>query len=145
MTDNSPMRYRVDLLEGVLLDAAVALVDRVLVTDPRDQTNAWDEPSIYWYRYVDGDLQRPRGGVEPLSARYSNMGESWAAGGPLIAKALIGLCPNYENDGETWVANCGGAEVIASTPLLAAMRAYVAEAFGEEIELPLLVAKRARP
>jgi hypothetical protein len=81
---------------------------------------------------------------------------NWAQGGPIIDKEDIaispapdGLCSAYKSDGTTrWLTKGGptptsGVEVFnwtykqqGYTPLIAAMRCYVASKLGAEIDLP---------
>ena len=57
----------------------------------------------------------------------------WAQGGPIIEREGIGLLPSgnsyYERDGGTYYS-------YGSTPLIAAMRCYVASKLGDEVEVP---------
>jgi len=60
---------------------------------------------------------------------------SWAQGGPIIERERIGFMPVL-HDGETcWMAAHPGfgSGFHGPTPLLAAMRAYVASKFGDEV------------
>jgi len=61
---------------------------------------------------------------------------NWAQGGPIIERERINLDPSpdspewygyYDNHGK-WHSN--------STPLIAAMRCYVASKLGDEVEIP---------
>lgn len=76
----------------------------------------------------------------------------WSQGGPIIEREKIDVAYAPENEGEDWYANmywrgadcvpgypisetfrCGGD---GHTPLIAAMRCYVASKLGDEIEIP---------
>ncbi len=58
---------------------------------------------------------------------------NWAQGGPIIEREKIEL----EHDGFEWWARIRADEDCKGpTPLIAAMRCYVANKLGEEIELP---------
>ena len=59
---------------------------------------------------------------------------NWAQGGPIIEREKISFC---ENAGR-WVAGTSikGQEQYGSTPLIAAMRCYVARELGHEVEIP---------
>jgi len=61
----------------------------------------------------------------------------WAQGGPIIERECIDL--QYQG-GETdvWAADMFNADsmVYGDTPLIAAMRCYVASKLGDEVELP---------
>ncbi len=61
----------------------------------------------------------------------------WAQGGPIIEREKISVIPIDE--GSEWYAEQWWAEENYSTgptPLVAAMRCYVASQMGDEIELP---------
>jgi hypothetical protein len=64
-----------------------------------------------------------------------NPSTSWALGGPIIEHECISVC---ENAG-TWVAGTSikGQEHYGPTPLIAAMRTYVASHRGEQVEVPV--------
>jgi len=53
----------------------------------------------------------------------------WAQGGPIIEREGIALLP-------TWTAERPGFSADGPTPLIAAMRCYVASQLGDEIEIP---------
>lgn len=105
--------YKVAELEGALLDAAVA----------KATCDVWAH---------SGDYR-----ADMTQAPYST---DWAHGGPIIERERIDLRWN----GEAWVADGwrsnphedGASDFSAKTPLIAAMRAYVASKFGVEVELP---------
>jgi hypothetical protein len=100
-------------LEGALLDAAVARAEgRGLLFDFRG------EPAQC---FVDGVLYSPS--------------TDWSLGGPIVQRERIELL----RSGPGWCAQVGsskGAVEDGHTPLIAAMRAYVASRFGETVELP---------
>ena len=61
----------------------------------------------------------------------------WAQGGPIIEREEIYLNPNNGND--LWYAEHtiqGSKGEFGPTPLIAAMRCYVASKLGDEVELP---------
>lgn len=83
------------------------------------------------YRVVDGHLQAMFCDVW-LSAYYEPS-TNWAQGGPIIEREKIGLLPSgnayYEREGGTFYS-------YGPTPLIAAMRCYVASKLGDDIEIP---------
>ena len=122
------MKHRVSELEGALLDAAVAkaegwilhplLGDWRLPPTPDDEVGEFQAEVDFW---------------KPSTA--------WDHGGPIIERELISVRWGSANAAEGWFAtlpeqsddfqdNTGG------TPLIAAMRAYVASKLGDEVELP---------
>jgi hypothetical protein len=59
----------------------------------------------------------------------------WAQGGPIIEREKIAL--SYDTERFGWVASFyAGDDVFGGTPLIAAMRCYVASKLGDEIEIP---------
>jgi hypothetical protein len=57
----------------------------------------------------------------------------WAAGGPIIERECIAMFVEYPND---WCATDGNRRMAGETPLIAAMRCYVASKLGDEVEMP---------
>jgi hypothetical protein len=113
------MNHKVAELEGVLLDAAVAKAERVGAGEGVDR---------------------------PPWLEYSR---DWAAAGPIIQREEIAIRKDFLDPDDpddyidTWIAYIRiqkdlskGREFEGSTPLIAAMRAYVASKLGDEVELP---------
>jgi hypothetical protein len=61
---------------------------------------------------------------------------NWAQGGPIIEREGIAI---YLYGNSEWNAHIGGKESVGLTPLIAAMRCYVASKLGDEIDLPVEV------
>jgi hypothetical protein len=57
----------------------------------------------------------------------------WALSGSIIEREGIAL---YLYSDSEWNAHVGGKESVGLTPLIAAMRCYVASKLGDEIEIP---------
>ena len=75
------------------------------------------------------------GGYFLPSKDYKNISHStnWGQGGPIIEREGIAL----GQTGDGWEATCDGAVYIfGQTPLIAAMRCYVASKLGDEVEVP---------
>jgi len=69
---------------------------------------------------------------EMVGMHYST---NWAQGGPIIERECIGL--QRWNEEHEWAADIGGGfEQYGDTPLIAAMRCYVASKLGDEVEIP---------
>lgn len=112
------MKHKTATLEGELLEAAVALAE------------GWAphlEPLEHWLRReADGGYL------------------GWAAGGPIIERERIGVLSGDAPFIKDWSASIkcrrDGYPVFlcasGPTPLVAAMRAFVASRFGDEVELP---------
>ena len=57
----------------------------------------------------------------------------WAQAGPIIERERINI---RDDGGDQWAASYLVAEMIGPTPLVAAMRCYVASKLGDEVEVP---------
>ena len=142
------MQYDVSALKGRQLLAAIALADGRLVVQ--------DEPG--WPR---GDYRRLRkefgnrhvvrwygsrgelGGWEPID-HGGDPSRDWGLGGEIIEREKLSVQPKLVNGSwyGDWRAVCLSwadrqyAEATGPTPLIAAMRCYVASVLGWEIDLP---------
>lgn len=109
------MKHKVSELDGALLDAAVARLEGYA---------AHLEPIEHWF----SQMGRPS--------------QEWKAGGPIIERERIDI---IHVGGKIWGARIQSRDAYEGpdpsprasgpTPLIAAMRAYVASKFGEEMEL----------
>jgi hypothetical protein len=119
------MKHEVATLEGALLDAAVAKAE-----------------GLQWAPHPQGcavmqDFIGIGGGAYVLWSPSTD----WGLGGPLIERESITI--SVVHDGQAavrWMALMNRGEetftrMFNATPLLAAMRAYVASKFGETVEL----------
>lgn len=120
------MKHKTSELEGVLLDAAVA---KALGHAPffGGQQQGQVIPSSF-----QEEQWRVHNGWPVW--RYS---AEWVYGGPLIEREQIDLsCCSESGDEFFWTAQIGiDACEFGLTPLVAAMRAFVASKLGEEVEL----------
>lgn len=129
------MKHKVSELEGALLDAAVAMAEglawRIGLRHPAD----WPKNQSVAY------VSELRPGVFETGQGLAFMPSgSWSAGGPIIERACISLDPESRSPaGLLWLASVTDITVWypGPTPLIAAMRAYVAAKIGEEVELPV--------
>ena len=116
------MKHKVAELEGALLDAAVALADG---HDVRLVGNGGPEVS-FW--------------AVGRRKRCNQYATDWEHGGRIIERERIGI--EFQPRDGVWVAFCFSyidgilLEQLGPTLLIAAMRAYVAAKFGDEVELP---------
>jgi hypothetical protein len=125
------MKHEVATLEGALLDEAVAKAEGW-----KCEGNAWS----IMHSATSGQVFY--GDVFPFS-----WSTDWKCGGPIIERERIALVhvskPDlYDEFGdrpawpETWQARIGARALERGhTPLIAAMRAYVASKFGATVEL----------
>ena len=77
-------------------------------------------------------------GENPSCGFYST---DWADGGPIIEREEIALEPMTDSDyGDGWLATRVEGPAVCMefgpTPLVAAMRCYVASHLGDEVEVP---------
>lgn len=121
------MKYRTAELEGALLDAAVALAEGVTLVDRPHMPDGIRSVYTSCWQYRDS--------YDPSC--------SWALAGPIIERERIELMPQMGHLNQ-WHAKCvsfvdGYDEAIwfgiGATPLMAAMRAYVASKLGDEVDL----------
>jgi hypothetical protein len=74
-----------------------------------------------------------RNGFDDNCPEYST---DWAQGGPIIEREQIAV---YLNGEDGWTGEDGWKRATGPTPLIAAMRCYVAIKFGDEVEIPVMV------
>lgn len=118
------MKIKTSELTGAALDWAVGLCEGVLAPDG---VHLSDE-------YCDSLHHDQDGGFST----------DWAQGGPIIERELLHVSPEYwVSDGWHWVTYVLGPgnldenyEQRGPTPLIAAMRCYVASKLGDEVEVP---------
>lgn len=140
------MKHKTATLEGALLDAAVA---KALGYLPGFRDDFGGKSGPAWV-HSDGARQ------SVLRSEFSPSTD-WAFGGPLIERERIAVWASGDDEDGFWSAGyslsvdegtqcqsgwidmpCVKADHMqtGTTPLIAAMRAYVASTFGEEVELP---------
>jgi hypothetical protein len=125
------MIYRVCDLEGAMLDAAVATAEL------RGKYGHWETDGVsVRAHFADHD---DRVGPSFTLAPF-NPSSDWSIGGPIIDREGIAFLPGPvpSADGRIWwrAMVVGGPRQEGSTQLIAAMRAYCAATFGDEVELP---------
>jgi hypothetical protein len=126
------MKYKVSDLEGNLLDQAVA------------KAEGWVWNGECWCGMPTAFTV-----MECVSELLPNWSAAWELAGPIIERERICVStPNIKGGSYSWweataafsyhPATAGNktAEGIGPTPLIAAMRAYVATKFGKEVYLP---------
>lgn len=120
------MKIKTSELSGAQLDYAVAKCEGIELIGRR-----------YNRLLVDGHMSQGQEMMAPYKPSTD-----WAQGGPVIEQEGISL---YLDTNNLWQANIFdgnpavffGSGVEGSTPLIAAMRCYVASKLGDEIELPV--------
>ena len=132
------MKIKTNELSGRTLDRAVAKCEGKYVTTIADHTIAWDDASQEYFRRRHAHLGvwivlGAPGVVEALPS-YST---DWAQGGPIVDRNRISIIDETVNF-RAGMCNAGGECIgrgVGSTPLIAAMRCYVASKLGDEVEL----------
>ena len=115
------MRVKTSKLNGAALDWAVAECEGVEV------------------EYVDDGITRCL--LQKPSGRYAPTTD-WSQGGKIINREWISIeCwPNESDEDDRWVATRHEQPCVSEergeTPLIAAMRCYVASKLGDEVEIP---------
>ncbi|UCV26754.1 phage protein NinX family protein [Ferribacterium limneticum] len=105
-------------LIGPALDWAVELANGI----------HWSNNGYFVFKNADGSTRTFERNPE---WHYST---NWSQGGPIIEREKIAL---KENGYGHWFAKVpGGKWVGSSTPLIAAMRCYVASKLGDEVDIP---------
>lgn len=97
-------------LTGAALDWAVAKCEGVPV----------DSPAFVW----------------EYAASVTRYSTDWALGGPIIERESIELGRYADQWQATFYAIDGASFKTASTPLIAAMRCYVASKLGDDVDIP---------
>jgi hypothetical protein len=123
------MKYKTSELEGARLDAAVA------------KAKGWEqqecEGEVWWWG-CDAKWRYTTGNAE-MRVRHFNPSTDWSDGGPIIERERIDVIRNHLE--EVWASYAGPhsftnrVRAEGPTPLIAAMRAYVASKLGDEVEL----------
>lgn len=132
---------KVTELEGAMLDYWVAKASGFEHTSAREAAFALDgqtNPRIFTTRAGAIRLARED------SVTAWNPSTDWACGGPIIERAEIQLMRMDSMHGllripePYWVGHIAYQKPVAGdTPLVAAMRAYVASKFGDEVDAPI--------
>lgn len=82
--------------------------------------------------YINDGITRCLLKVAPFTGIYAPS-TNWSQGGPIIERHVFEL-RDLSDDG--WEAVGMSATITGPTPLIAAMRCYVASKLGDEIEIP---------
>ena len=126
---------KVSELTGHALNWAVAMAEGDKVYRPRLGRPAdWDKEAYL----KDGSDDRWVVRVENRRVAHFvdwtyNPSKDWMQGGPIIERERI----NLWSEGHDWEASHYGEHIVwGESPLIAAMRCYVASKLGDEVEIP---------
>ena len=129
------MKVNISELSGRALDWAVAKA--VGATSLR-----FDTVASWWFTLYGEDRVLSTGWSDKQNYAPSFL---WSQAGPIIERERIHLLCHYSvvyGDGARWRAAMGGdvdypwSCELGPTPLIAAMRCYVASKLGEEVDVP---------
>jgi len=112
-----------------------------LIGTPLDWAVAKCEGWTYRYDFKYGHMYFPPKLYEEETIRWEpsplNYSSSWSYGGPIIERELICIGPQAKHiSGFMAFGYLGTHMQTGPTPLVAAMRCYVASKLGEEVEIP---------
>ena len=121
--NNIKIKLKTSELTGAALDRAVAKAKRIELSH-----------GCYNRLLVDGRMSAGQKMLAPY-----NPSTDWALAGPIIEREKLCITASVEGD---WTAFCVSDEMDMQwicrgpTPLIAAMRCYVASQMGDEVEVP---------
>ena len=116
-------------LTGVALDWAVAKCEGA--------TDFWyDTIATYWIKLDGKDRALSKGWAQSFTPS-----SNWARGGPIIEREEMTISHSpydhvFYGRSRPWLAEKKGRMEYGSTPLIAAMRCYVASKLGDNIDIP---------
>ena len=119
------MKYETKELAGALLDAAVAKAEG-MIFEVVDQ-KVWGDGSGITFVFASPACR--------VNHNYFEPSTSWAIGGPIIDRERIELLFSDIDQKWTAITNRLRSESTDSTPLAAAMRAFVLAKCGAEVDL----------
>ena len=125
------MKIKTSELTGAALDWAVAKCEGYF-TSAGQNAEYWDSPT--GAKHFLKMHQSEGHGVH-----WTHISTDWAEGGPIIEQERIGVKAVYHGyDVSHWAATqeCVEGRYNGPTPLVAAMRCYVASKMGDTVDIP---------
>ena len=115
-------------LTDIALDWAVAKC--------KGATNLRYDTVATWWVDLNGEPRALSSGWSPRQSWHPST--NWAQGGPIIERENIELTAYHSSGGTVWraVSFDDKNKAYGPTPLIAAMRCYVASKLGDDIEIP---------
>lgn len=111
-------------LTGLALDWAVATCE--------GGTGLWhDTVATYWVKLDGKDRALSKGWAQSYLPS-----SDWAQGGPIIEREIIEITRGGAYTEHFWKAKRNSTINYGPTPLIAAMRCYVARKLGDTVEIP---------
>ena len=124
-------------LTGAALDWAVSIAEGF--KPAQLYINKWPNSPASIYTRTFDDEGKPDGYMTGPNRLYSH---KWEAGGPIIEREGISIV--QQGDASDWVASVYNhneddwhLHTNGSTPLIAAMRCFVASKLGDDVKIPL--------
>lgn len=123
------MKHKTAELTGELLDKAVALAEGL---KQDTDTGFSGVEGLVWYR---------SSGHRVCNVEAFKPSTNWAQGGPIIDRENIAtfkggrLWAALVSGKEEWIDTYTNEEITGPTPLIAAMRCFVASKLGDEVDL----------
>lgn len=112
-------------LTGAALDWAVAKCEGFELNFESDEKDFWINRTKDWQQYYP-----PFGYLKEVFCPSSD----WSQGGEIIERERISI---QDCGGDQWVADDAINQLMyGHTPLIAAMRCYVASKLGDEVDIP---------
>ena len=138
------MKVKTSELTGIALDWAVAAANGYRRCMPADLTIDALSDLIYETEGWADENGFDRWSAIIIDGRLWQPSTDWSQGGPIIEREEIGTRRNAPcSKGREWEAGpsitakgAGGKYGYGPTPLIAAMRCYVASKLGDEVEIP---------
>ena len=137
------MKVKVSEVTGKVLDYLVAKAEGWTFNDWHQNDGDWQ----VWAEKVDAEGRGPAG-YFPADSRL-HFSTDWAQGGPIIEREKIGVLPDDGHRFSQWRAFCWHPSQhdltfedatshmeAGPTPLIAAMRCFVASRLGDEVDVP---------
>ena len=107
----------------------------------KTKTNELIGPALDWavakcrgFDGLDKDLWLMRDGIAAMPLHAYTPSTYWAQGGPIIERELISV--SSQTNGHSWAAKGAHNYSYGPTPLIAAMRCFVASKLGDEVDVP---------
>ena len=137
------MKIKTSELIGPALDYAVALCEGLDVESAAARKAAhiedWMSLAVRPVKDVLGYCDRfyaskyVKHGLLGDIPRYSS---KWSQAGTIIEREGIAIRPTWDGEVAGWITMKGRFEWTGPTPLVAAMRCYVASKIGDEVDIP---------
>jgi hypothetical protein len=123
---------KISELTGAALDWAVAIAEGFRPSQLYISKWSKSSPASIYTRTFDDD-GNPEGYITGPDRLYSR---KWEAGGPIIEREKIATRENGDSDDWYACKRWDNHGKFGATPLIAAMRCYVASKMGDTIEVP---------